>query len=126
MNHSSTRSAPIRADGAIAEHDTLRRMYLAAFKVLAEVSPEIAAAEAGGTTSAMRQLIELAADPSCTENQMRAREAAASLLADFSDRLTPDLCHRCYSMARQDPDRIHPAAAQAMLALYRRIAGARR
>lgn len=56
---------------------------------------------------------------------IRAREAADVLLTDFAGCLTPHEYERCHVMRRQEPERIDPRAADAMLRLAERVMGAR-
>lgn len=56
---------------------------------------------------------------------IRAREAADALFNDFAGCLTPHEYERCHVMRRQEPERIDPRAADAMLRLAHRVMGRR-
>jgi hypothetical protein len=56
---------------------------------------------------------------------IRAREAADVLFGDFAGDLTPHEYERCHIMRRQEPERMHPQAADAMLQLAERVMGRR-
>jgi hypothetical protein len=59
------------------------------------------------------------------ETAIRAREAADVLVGDFAGDLTPHEYERCHAMRRQEPERIYPAAAEAMIRLATRLIGQR-
>lgn len=59
MKNSFTRSAPVSADRANAEHDAARRVLLLTFKALLQATPDLAADEAESTIRVLRQMVEL-------------------------------------------------------------------
>lgn len=64
-------------------------------------------------------------NPTPTTTAIRALECADQLLADYRERLNPDTYQRALRVARTPPAALHPAAAEAMIRLYRSIVVAR-
>jgi hypothetical protein len=59
------------------------------------------------------------------ETAIRALECAEDLLANRRDALDPDSYQRALRIARTPPAAMHPAAADAMIRLYRKLLVAR-